>query len=237
MFFVLFLSFWCKTLVCGFLHRTVGPCTDTATSITYSGLVNFTNKDPTGPASGNCLINSLVYNEAQPLQEVLGEVTQLDVDNIDQHPYHHHIQPYQIVALPNDSDAFNSLWRVSSSYSSSFVFCCTCLQPTCSRVVCPYCCGHQLCICESIILSAMIMWPACRGWYSAVSSVTGKSIDVECELAVTSGCMRAAGGRLCGHSAAAQQRHEDRHCALDPGPRRDHRYINTLTANGPGHMM
>ncbi|EIE26107.1 hypothetical protein COCSUDRAFT_46497 [Coccomyxa subellipsoidea C-169] len=92
--------------------RNVGPTTDGVTSITYSGLVNFTNKDPTGPASGNCLINSLVYNEAQPLQEVLGEVTQLEVDNIDQHPYHHHIQPYQIVSLPNDTDAFNSLWRV-----------------------------------------------------------------------------------------------------------------------------
>ncbi len=95
-------------------RRNVGPTTDSVTSITYSGLVNFTNKDPTGPASGNCLINSLVYNEAQPLQEVLGEVTQLEVDNIDQHPYHHHIQPYQIVSLPNDTDAFNSLWRVSA---------------------------------------------------------------------------------------------------------------------------
>ena len=49
-----------------------------------------------------------------PLQ-VLGEVTELQVLNIDQHPYHHHVQPYQIVALDNDSDAMNAWWRVSSS--------------------------------------------------------------------------------------------------------------------------
>ncbi len=99
----------------------MGATTDSVTSITYSGLVNFTNKDPTGPASGNCLINSLVYDEGAPLQEVIGEVTQLDVDNIDQHPYHHHTQPYQIVALPNDTDALNGLWRVSPPPSP---FCC-----------------------------------------------------------------------------------------------------------------
>ncbi|BDA44392.1 probable multicopper oxidase LPR1 homolog 3 at C-terminar half [Coccomyxa sp. Obi] len=92
--------------------RNVAATKDSVTSITYSGLVNFTNGDPTGPASGNCLINSLLYNEGAPLQEVIGEVTQLDVDNIDQHPYHHHTQPYQIVSLPNDTDALNSLWRV-----------------------------------------------------------------------------------------------------------------------------
>jgi hypothetical protein len=37
------------------------------------------------------------------------------VDNIDQHPYHHHVQPYQIVALGNDSNAMNAWWRVRSS--------------------------------------------------------------------------------------------------------------------------
>ena len=48
-----------------------GPSVDSATHIRYTGLVNFTNGDATGPASGNCLVNSLLYNEAQPLQ-VLG---------------------------------------------------------------------------------------------------------------------------------------------------------------------
>ena len=47
--------------------------------------------------------------------QVIGEVTELFVDNIDQHPYHHHIQPYQIVALGNDSDARNAWWRVRST--------------------------------------------------------------------------------------------------------------------------
>ena len=46
------------------------------------------------------------------MQEVLGEVTELFVDNIDQHPYHHHVQPYQIVSMLNDSDDMNAWWRV-----------------------------------------------------------------------------------------------------------------------------
>ncbi len=55
----------------------------------------------------------LLVVTVQPMQEVIGEVTELFVDNIDQHPYHHHVQPYQIVALENDSDAMNGWWRVS----------------------------------------------------------------------------------------------------------------------------
>jgi len=41
------------------------------TSITFKGLLNFTNSQGTsGPSSGNCLINSLINNEQQPMQEV-----------------------------------------------------------------------------------------------------------------------------------------------------------------------
>ena len=88
---------------------------DKVTSITFKGLLNFTNSQQlAGADSGNCLINSLINNEGQPMQEVLGEVTELFVDNIDQHPYHHHVQPYQIVALGNDSDEMNAWWRVRS---------------------------------------------------------------------------------------------------------------------------
>ena len=47
------------------------------------------------------------------LLQVFGEVTELQVVNIDQHPYHHHVQPYQIVAMDNDTDAMNAWWRVS----------------------------------------------------------------------------------------------------------------------------
>ena len=45
--------------------------------------------------------------------QVFGEVTELQVVNIDQHPYHHHVQPYQIVALDNNTDAMNAWLRVS----------------------------------------------------------------------------------------------------------------------------
>lgn len=47
-----------------------------------------------------------------PPQETIGEVTQLHVENIDVHPYHHHTQPYQIVALDNDTSALDGTWRV-----------------------------------------------------------------------------------------------------------------------------
>ena len=93
--------------------RNTPASVDKVTSITFKGLLNFTNSQQlAGPDSGNCLINSLINNEGQPMQEVLGEVTELFVDNIDQHPYHHHVQPYQIVALGNDSDKMNAWWRV-----------------------------------------------------------------------------------------------------------------------------
>ena len=40
-------------------------------------------------------------------------MTQLHVENVNVHPYHHHTQPYQIVALDNDSAAMDASWRVS----------------------------------------------------------------------------------------------------------------------------
>ena len=96
--------------------RNTPASVDKVTSITFKGLLNFTNSQQlAGADSGNCLINSLINNEGQPMQEVLGEVTELFVDNIDQHPYHHHVQPYQIVALGNDSDEMNAWWRVRRS--------------------------------------------------------------------------------------------------------------------------
>lgn len=41
---------------------------DSATHVTYTGLVNFTNGNPGTAASGNCLVNSLLYDESSPLQ-------------------------------------------------------------------------------------------------------------------------------------------------------------------------
>ena len=53
----------------------------------------------------------MLMEEGWP-QETIGEVMQLDVENIDVHPYHHHTQPYQIVALENDTAAMDASWRV-----------------------------------------------------------------------------------------------------------------------------
>ena len=48
--------------------RNVEASYDSATHVTYTGLVNFTNGNPGSADSGNCLVNSLLYDESSPLQ-------------------------------------------------------------------------------------------------------------------------------------------------------------------------
>ena len=48
--------------------RHVEASYDSATHVTYTGLVNFTNGNPGSADSGNCLVNSLLYDESMPLQ-------------------------------------------------------------------------------------------------------------------------------------------------------------------------
>lgn len=53
------------------LYRNTPASKDQMNSITFSGLLNFTNSQQlAGAASGNCLLNSDIYNENSPLQEV-----------------------------------------------------------------------------------------------------------------------------------------------------------------------
>ena len=53
------------------LYRNTPASQDKMNSVTFSGLLNFTNsQQAAGPASGNCLLNSDIYNENAPLQEV-----------------------------------------------------------------------------------------------------------------------------------------------------------------------
>ena len=68
-------------------------------------------------------------------QETIGEVTQLHVENINVHPYHHHTQPYQIVALANDSAAMDASWRVRCALLSSLL-----AQRSCSCIHGCLCC-------------------------------------------------------------------------------------------------
>ena len=49
-------------------NRHVEASYDSATHVTYTGLVNFTNGNPGSADSGNCLVNSLLYDESSPLQ-------------------------------------------------------------------------------------------------------------------------------------------------------------------------
>ena len=46
-------------------------------------------------------------------------MTQLHVENVNVHPYHHHTQPYQIVALDNDTAAMDASWRVRCAHATS----------------------------------------------------------------------------------------------------------------------
>ncbi|DBA78463.1 hypothetical protein WJX79_001206 [Trebouxia sp. C0005] len=79
-----------------------------------TGLLNFTNPQVPGPGSSACSLNGLTYQDANAMQEVIGELHELSLWNINVHPYHHHTQPFQIVALPDgiDSDANNGSWRI-----------------------------------------------------------------------------------------------------------------------------
>ena len=53
------------------LYRHTPASQDKMNSVTFSGLLNFTNSQQSaGAASGNCLLNSDIYNENAPLQEV-----------------------------------------------------------------------------------------------------------------------------------------------------------------------
>ena len=55
---------WC-------LYRNTPASKDQMNSITFQGLLNFTNSQQLdGANSGNCLLNSDIYNENSPLQEV-----------------------------------------------------------------------------------------------------------------------------------------------------------------------
>ena len=51
--------------------RNTPASKDQMNSVTFQGLLNFTNsQQQAGAASGNCLLNSDIYNENAPMQEV-----------------------------------------------------------------------------------------------------------------------------------------------------------------------
>lgn len=59
----------------------------------HYGLLNFTNPADT-PNSAGCAVNGLLYQDSAPMQETIGDLMELNLENIDLHPYHHHTQPY-----------------------------------------------------------------------------------------------------------------------------------------------
>ena len=78
------------------------------------GLFNFTGTDPGVTAeSAACSINGAVYTQLNAIQEEIGAVHELDLENINIHSYHHHVQPYEIVSLGNNYKPDNGSWQVS----------------------------------------------------------------------------------------------------------------------------
>lgn len=79
----------------------------------HYGLLNFTNPADT-PNSAGCAVNGLLYQDSAPMQETIGDLMELNLENIDLHPYHHHTQPYQIVDFPNmnTTQVDNGTWQV-----------------------------------------------------------------------------------------------------------------------------
>ena len=78
-------------------------CSDSSLNATYineiqpatgnTGLLNFTNPAVPGVNSSACTINGMAYQDFNALQEVIGELHELHLNNINVHPYHHHTQP------------------------------------------------------------------------------------------------------------------------------------------------
>ena len=78
-------------------------CRDSALNATYkneilpntgnTGLLNFTNPQVPGPGSSACSLNGLTYQDANAMQEIIGELHELSLWNVNVHPYHHHTQP------------------------------------------------------------------------------------------------------------------------------------------------
>lgn len=88
---------------CNLLTSSVSACSDSSLNATYTneiqpatgntGLLNFTNPAVPGVNSSACAINGMAYQDFNALQEVIGELHELHLNNINVHPYHHHTQP------------------------------------------------------------------------------------------------------------------------------------------------
>jgi FtsP/CotA-like multicopper oxidase with cupredoxin domain len=88
-----------------------------ATDVKQHGLMNFTNptlgSEEAVPNSAACAVNGLLFMDSAPMQETIGDLLELELANIDVHPYHHHTQPFQIVALPDATNASDpGAWQV-----------------------------------------------------------------------------------------------------------------------------
>ncbi|KAK9818159.1 hypothetical protein WJX72_008005 [[Myrmecia] bisecta] len=68
-------------------------------------LVNFTNPDPQNVAPADiCGVNGKFWMQnGYTFQELIGELTSWELLNVNLHPHHHHIQPFQIVNITGDA--------------------------------------------------------------------------------------------------------------------------------------
>ena len=78
-----------------------------------ASVFNFTNPDHTSYPSQACAINGLLYLESVPFQEVINVTQDFQVEWSSVHPFHHHLNPYQLQELGNPYGANdNGSWQV-----------------------------------------------------------------------------------------------------------------------------
>lgn len=64
-------------------------------------LMNFTNPEAADYPSQGCALNGLLYTESVPFQEVLNVTQDFQLEWISVHPFHHHLNPFQLTELDN----------------------------------------------------------------------------------------------------------------------------------------
>ena len=76
-------------------------------------VMNFTNPVAADYPSQGCAINGLLYTESVPFQEVLNVTQDFQLEWISVHPFHHHLNPFQLTELDNAyGTPDNGSWQI-----------------------------------------------------------------------------------------------------------------------------
>ncbi|KAK9793747.1 hypothetical protein WJX73_009450 [Symbiochloris irregularis] len=74
--------------------------------------LNLSNPSPGNGESGACAINDILYNDQPGFSEVIGVTQEINISWIAVHPFHHHVQPFQLVQMVNPyGEVSNGTWQ------------------------------------------------------------------------------------------------------------------------------